>query len=305
MATRTLTVGLGALFVLTGCAPEDDEQPQVEEQPFEDARGSLPAEQLEGLLSGTLPLQWGFVEGEWRAGWVVGDGREQENLAPEWISEVYVFCHDSEFESCPTEAPKHGENVFATLPVDAAYSPYWQVVRVRVPDDYVDSSIKSEELIFESGWETERLPMVVNCPIHAPGAWLENGTMVRNNLGWYQGWAIEYWDFGLVDMVDGVIPAQEGYALYRDGELLSEVALDEDVNMDGDLGDTNNIFGWASGPSARMEIRRADVDAAAVTTLDVQDATQADFTDIGSLDDGSVTKGESLGFVNFGLQPAP
>lgn len=300
---KRLVLVLAAPIVLAGCMPDNDTGTDPE-LPSEDGRGGLPADMSQGLLSGTIPLEWGFVDGEWRAGWNIGDSRDQENLATDSISEVYVFCRDSEFESCPMEAPRRGDNIFATVPKDGAYSPFWQVVRVRVPDDYIDNTIKSEELLLESGWEIERLPMVVNCPIHEPFATLEDGAAIRNNLGWYQGYNVEYWDFGFVPLSEGVVETRLGYALYRDDEPLSEIALEQDMNMDGDQGGTNNILSLTStDASARIELRRADVEPSAVTTLDVEDPNDADFTSLESLDDPSVTKGESIAFLNFGLKP--
>ena len=321
--SRTRVIGLGAGLVagtvtLSACADEAgeaDEEPLVDEN-----RDALPDDMQGGMPVAPVPLRRLFVEGEWRAGWIIGSERESPRVAAEAVSQVYVFCRDSEFEMCPMAAPPVGQNVFATIPDDEDYSPYWEVVRVRVPEDYEPDAIKSVATIDRSGYETETLPMVVNCPLHGHGAalrgnGLEGAPSISVASGWYDGWRIYYWNFGLVPLADdgNAVESTEGYWTYRSGNDLpeDEISVGRDVNGNGVEDETNIVLSVAGeGFSGRVVARRADVDGSVALALDDADPSTSGVQDVTALemllDEGAASLrdgGEAYDVWNFGLRP--
>ena len=215
MPFRRLTFGVpltALLLFVPACDDGSDDDGadggETGEAPFDEDMGPPTEEMQELMPDGELPLQWVFADGQWVSGWRIADATTGDEQTRPATSEVYLFCADSEYDACPMMTPPRGDNVFPTIPRDDEYSPYWQVVKVRVPDDYVPDSIKSVETIIASGYEVEALPMIVNCPIHGLTATLEGDgdsgfVKTPSARAWYEGHRVYYWDFGFLPYADG------------------------------------------------------------------------------------------------------
>ena len=145
--------------------------------------------------------------------------------------------------------------IFDKIPGDLGYSPWWEVVLVPVTDKYAGEILPS----FAAVDEAERqglvgalipMPMAINCPVVLPSARLERvpgEPPIEPNEAYYRGHEIHYFDFDTVPVRAADLPVSTVYQLRREGgEPLSEPVRGVDLNADGDVLDTNDIF--SDGP---------------------------------------------------------
>ncbi len=190
-----------------------------------------------------IPLRSAFFEGEAVRHWYGG-------AATRDTADVFWFC-DRDDPSCPFDdrgvlqpETAHGDPIFARIPGEGGYSPYWLVWVVRVGQSYVPGSLKSvegieqaeaagevtvEQHLFDHGGEVGPDGTVMNCLLVLAGTELEgNGVQaaaVPARRGWHKRYFLNYFDF---TESEGVIPpdaaseslpqmpASDMYVLHRD-----------------------------------------------------------------------------------------
>lgn len=86
--------------------------------------------------------------------------KESKNI----IKDIYQFVCGFDDEGNPIRV-RGQDNVIDVVPSDKDYTPFWRIVYVVVPKDYVPQSIRSVQGIKKSGYETVETDMVVNCPV--------------------------------------------------------------------------------------------------------------------------------------------
>lgn len=152
-----------------------------------------------------------------------------------------------------------GRRIIDTLPGDAGYSPWWRLMLVRTTAAYNGERIWSREAI-DAGIRSGILepPMetgdVLNCPVVLQTTKIGVGTDTPASpvWGWYRKQRVHWVDFKEPKQVEiGVreMPIFPVYVLQRinEGNPLYEFLTGIDVTGDGDLDDTNNIFGDKPG----------------------------------------------------------
>jgi len=177
--------------------------------------------------SRVIPLVNGFAAGKPVSYWFAGP-------APRTTADMYWFCRDGDVQ-CPLD--EHGAvdrsrtvggPVFARMPGEASYSPFWWVRVVRVPDDYEADSIKSVFGIQQAirngraslpwyhhnfaGWigpekAIEHTLMVLDgTRLEGNGDVLASGQPSQSvplHEGWYQRYRVKFYDF---TETEGVLP---------------------------------------------------------------------------------------------------
>jgi hypothetical protein len=115
------------------------------------------------------------------------------DIQPTVPAPIYVLVRDSTGEPVADQL-----NVVGVKPGDADYNDFWQVVQVRVPDDYVANVITSAQEVIDSGYDLEETQTLVNCPI------VPDGSTARERMqggdaglvrGWYRGMVVRYFQF--------------------------------------------------------------------------------------------------------------
>jgi len=144
-------------------------------------------------------------------------------------ADVFWFCRRGDTK-CPLDAAGAlkadravGGPVFARMPGEVGYSPYWLIWRVLVDESYRPDAVTSvfelraaaaageveiEALRFDHGGSTGPDNAVMNCLLVLPGTELEgNGSGARRiplRRGWHKGYQVDFYDF---TVTEGVIPA--------------------------------------------------------------------------------------------------
>lgn len=140
--------------------------------------------------------------------------------------------------------------IIESIPGQPGYSPFWAVLDVAVTDLYDGELLIS----FEAVQEAQRLGLVespaardpaVNCPVVAADVTLElgDGPAPRMGTAFWEGWRVDYYDFGEMAVERAAPPVRPRYVLHRVGdEPVSEVLRGIDLNGDGDRNDTNDVL---------------------------------------------------------------
>jgi hypothetical protein len=143
-------------------------------------------------------------------------------------ADVFQFCKKNQ-PDCPLDAKGRvnwpvlqGDPVYARMPGEEGYSPYWFVWVVTVPEDYVPNSVKSvagitkaaqegvfqvKQLEWDHGGTVGKDFGIVVCHLVLQGTLLEGngeaipgapGTLARAlplRRGWHKGYRLELYDF--------------------------------------------------------------------------------------------------------------
>lgn len=115
------------------------------------------------------------------------------------VSPLYMFVKQN--------GQKVGQNLIATIPGMAGYSPYWQIHRVTVPDSYVPNSIRTmqdvQTALRTQGFHETVMNAAVNCPVVAETTRLEGAADKRADLCWHEGKRSYYFAFDTLPVVNG------------------------------------------------------------------------------------------------------
>lgn len=179
-----------------------------------------------------IPFIRGFGNGRPAAYWFLG-------FASRRTADSFWFCREGD-ELCPLDANQRlnwdrlvGHPVFTRKPGDLEFSPFWQMWRVTVPDDYEPDAIKTTEtldrleregvvtvapFILDFGTVQGELigpqEVILHCALILHGTTLaENGELLPDDSGpmlrlettrgWHQGYRVDFVDFS---PSDGVFP---------------------------------------------------------------------------------------------------
>jgi hypothetical protein len=235
----------------------------------------------------------GFVDGEHVRYWDFGP-------SPTFTSPVWVFGSDDGAGGL-VKLPDHPV-LFDVVPGQEGYTPMWQVFLVFVTEAYAGELITSLPALQEAEERglvqpPQPVSVYVNCPVVHPDVLLETADMgepVVPNECFYRGMRCFYFDLAPPTVTEQMIsdlPVDNVYVLRREGgEPLSEPLRNVDMTGDGDLLDTNNVFGFGTAaaeysPLVRMVEVVVPLDTGSIDTY--LDETQADYTDAAQLFSGS------------------
>ncbi len=205
-------------------------------------------------FEGTIPLLTGFAGGRPVRWWDFGP-------APDHAAPLYVLVRRGTDGNL---APIGHPAIVGRIPGDEGYTPFWALTFVEVTAAYADQVIPSVAAMQEARElglleRPDGQDLNVNCPIVAADVRLEVGEgrapIAPPGTFYYEGRAGRYFEFGPTPLAeDGVsVPIGELYVVRREGgEPLSEPERRVDMTGDGDLRDTNDVFGDAVTPLLRV-----------------------------------------------------
>lgn len=227
---------------ITACA-----SPEPPPSLYDDATLAAQVADHDGF-DGVAPLFQAWVHGREVFYWTIDSQTEQ-------AMPVYRLCRG---EGSRCEPINHAV-VVDHLPGEDGYSPFGQIYEVR-PSDGWDGQVTSvEELLAEveaQGWPAPRATSeMMHCPIASLDAQVEVGadtTVGPTRSVYVRGLEARCFDFSASRPNRAVLPSGEMfvrhvYVLTREGEtepLMEQVRM-TDLNGDGDMLDSNNIFGAA------------------------------------------------------------
>ena len=223
------------LAALLGCPPagptEEEDLGRIEQTVDDVARTVWPGNILEGGDRHVRLLN-GFFAGDPSAYWFAGFASRQ-------AADLFWFCRESD-SACPLDAQGAidrsrtvGDPVFATIPGEVDYSPFWLTWRVVVPDDYEANSIKSvygiekaeaagelrvEPIVFDHGGDIGPDLAIMHCLLVLEDTALEGNAdptiddpdtlalEIPPQDGWHKQYQLTFYDF---TESDGVFPPAE------------------------------------------------------------------------------------------------
>ena len=189
---------------------------------------------VEGPEGRYVRLLHGFFGGSPTAYWWVG-------FAKRHTSDVFWFCREGD-DACPFDERGAiafdrlvGDPVFATMPGEVDYSPFWLTWVVRVPEDYPADALKSvygiegavadglvtmQQAVFDHGGGVGPGDAIMLCSLALEGTTLEdNGgplaetgedsLVVPDRLGWHKGYRVHYFEFTEGEGLIAADPASE------------------------------------------------------------------------------------------------
>ncbi len=227
-----------------------------------------------------IPLLSGFADGQSIQYWDFGE--TVEFAIPFYV----VVKRDGNDRMVPTGHP----SVIDSIPGDPGYSPYWRVFFLEVTETYQGEIMPSFAAVDEAirigiVREPTNPGIVVNCPVVAGDVRMAvgggGGPVSPPSLFYWDGMTVNYYNFGPMDTLDtGGLLVNEMYTLRREGrEALSEPRRGVDINGDGDLWDTNDIFLSSIGESDYSPLVRVSNVAVPLTTNSIDSAPlEVDFT---------------------------
>lgn len=207
-----------------------------------------------------VPTINGFFDGAPLGCWMFGPSSRN-------TADAFFFCRDND-PLCPLSGsgraqwPKMvGDPVFARMPGETGYSPYWLVWVVRVPEDYTAGELKSvegikaaatsgsvrvEQLVFDHGGSTGPGPAVMHCALVLGGTQLapprDAAVVPEDRQGWHKRYRVHFYDFSATEGVSPADSSSQSRPLMIVGDL---VVLQRDCAA----GSTSPVCG-GSGPHA-------------------------------------------------------
>jgi hypothetical protein len=162
---------LGVLVpVLCACA-----DPYVD-----DDEGEVPLDEIPYERTKTIPIHQGYVDGKPVEFYRLGNFVPADTAwFPSYtkfpgmpVNDLYVWITNeggkAAFKLDHPQTP-----IIDTLPEQAGYSDFFEIVGVDAPDDYTANDIKSRATLLRAGYDLIRTGRVVNCPLVGPEAKLE------------------------------------------------------------------------------------------------------------------------------------
>lgn len=192
-----------------------------------------------------------FCDGEAIGCWQFG-------LSSRQTADVFLFCRDGD-AGCPFDVHGRaqwqkmvGDPVFARIPGEVGYSPYWLVWTVRVPAGYVANDLKgvdgihaavaagrvrADQLVFAHPDPFGPGPAVMHCALVLAGTRLEGADSpllgkpgvhklaIDDRLGWHKQYRVHFYDFTASEGVGPAAPTSQSrpqmivsdlFVLFRD-----------------------------------------------------------------------------------------
>ena len=263
-----LTALAGALL-LAGCPTVAEPGPEQELGPIEQIVDDVQATVWPGVDADAgrhVRLLNGFFDGEPSSYWFAG-------FASRRAADVFWFCPEGD-TACPFNDEgvidrdrTIGSPVFAVVPGDADYSPFWLAWVVRVPDDYVadelksvagieaaasDGRVKVERSLFDHGGDVGPAPAIMHCLLVLDGTELQgNGADIVGRpgvpalevpveQGWSRRYQVQFFDFTgnsgvFPPAVDSeswsLMPTADIFVFFRDCAGGSETRVCEETGL--------------------------------------------------------------------------
>ena len=241
--------GVAAIALMVGCTTAPTDEPEADLGPIENIVSEIDATMWPGnvLSDGSRHVRRinGFWEGEPTAYWFAG-------FASRIPADVFWFCREGD-PSCPLgvdgvidRSRTVGRPVFARIPGDTGFSPFWRIWVVQVPDDYQPNEIKSVAGIdrasragrvqvtagvFDHGGTIGQDMAIMHCLLVLTDTTLEhNGAdlisqpgvpsmFIPSQLGWHKQHRVEFFDYTISEGVFAPDPSSESIALMRFGDI--------------------------------------------------------------------------------------
>ncbi|CAN5248834.1 hypothetical protein BH11MYX1_BH11MYX1_31110 [soil metagenome] len=234
-------------------------------------------------LTGTLVRQTAFARGTLVHVWNVG-------TAPNLAAPLFMLVKK---DGNGTLVRVPHPTVIEAIPGDPGYSPFWAVFEVEITTAYNGELLTSFAAIQEALAKGLIAPPIaqtyaVNCPIAGPDVRLDvgNGATVGPNAQfYYRGSRVPYFDFGRMPLAGAEVPSARRVVLRREGEEpLSEIVRHVDIDGDGDISDTNDIFEDAAALSpVSPRMRKVEI-AVAKATSSIDTTHDENLSSVTSLD---------------------
>ena len=241
-------------------------------------------------VDGTVPLLTAFAAGASTHAWDFGP-------APSHAAPMFVLMTRA---ADGTLTPTGHNPIVGALAGEPAYSPFWSVFALVVTDRYHGELITSTTAIDEAvrdGLVEAPLARSVafDRPMVATDVQLDVGTgqpIRPTTFFYYEHKTVPYFDFGEMPIHNAVdVPIDTRYALARQGEQpLSEPIRGVDMDRDGDIVDSNDIYAHAAADPDRSPLcRTVDVIVeSSIASIDTSgDDAVADLRDAAQLFDPS------------------
>ena len=244
-----LSLAVAATLALAGCAGDSAGRAEKDLGPIERVVDEVALTVWPGKVQDTgvryIRRLNGFFDGKPTAYWFAG-------FASRITADVFYFCRQGD-TACPLNArgevdPEHivGAPVFARIPGDEGYSPFWLVWRVHVPPDYEPNEIKStrgieravaagrvtvERVITDHGGDIGPDETIAHCLMVPDGTILQdNGSeivgrpgvkskVVPLRDGWNNQYRVKWFDFTVSEGVFAPDPATESRPLMRSANI--------------------------------------------------------------------------------------
>lgn len=221
----------------------------------------------------------GFFDGEPSAYWFAG-------FASRKTADVFWFCREGD-AACPFDEKGAvdrnrtiGDPVFARIPGEDGYSPFWLVWTVRVPEDYEANEIKStlgieraaksgrvlvERHIHDHGGDIGPDETIMHCLLALDGTELEgNGDdilgkpgvkslFVPPQPGWHKQFQVTFYDFTESEGVFPPDPATESRSLMPTADIFV-------FFRDCGGGSKSPLCEWATAPLVAVSERGVEQD---------------------------------------------
>jgi hypothetical protein len=207
-------------------------------------------------VDGTVPLLTAFADGATTHAWDFGP-------APSFAAPMFVLMTRA---TDGTLTPTGHNPIVGALAGEATYSPFWSVFALVVTDSYHGELITSTTAIDEAvrdGLVEAPLAQSVafDRPMVATDVELDVGTgqpIRPTTFFYYEHKTVPYFDFGEMPIDQAVnVPIDTRYVLARQGELpLSEPIRGVDMDRDGDIVDSNDIYAHAAADPDRSPLCR-------------------------------------------------
>ncbi len=232
-----------------GCEPASEQGPEADLGPIENMIDEVGETMWPGNVtaSGLRHVRRinGFYDGEAAAYWFAG-------FASRLPADVFWFCRDGD-TSCPMDSSGTidrsrtvGRPVFARIPGDAGFSPFWRVWVVDVPSHYQADEIKSvagidkasgagsvtvRPLVFDHGGEIGTDMTIMHCLLVLSDTELQHngGDMINQpgtasmpvpaQTGWHKQHQVQFFDFTESEGVFAPAVATESVALMRTADI--------------------------------------------------------------------------------------
>jgi hypothetical protein len=137
------------------------------------------------------------------------------DVQPASPAPIYAF-----FEA-GASSPVAGQlNVIDTIPGDAGYNDFWQVMMVTVPNGYVANTIASLSEIRAAGYTITPTNTLVNCPVVPAGSTATlrlGGGSPGLTQGWYRDHVVNYFNFSeaTLTLTNGATPTAPIYVTFN------------------------------------------------------------------------------------------